>query len=345
MITCLQDPGFCLAASLGVCSYLQAKDANNLEGVVLIKVPRGWEIPEREAAPESVFRDRRTLLKVMGFNGLSALLGRATETKANMDLYPARRNLRYTLDRPITPEYAATSYNNFYEFTTDKQRVKELVSSFKIDPWAVEVTGLIKKPGKYDLDEMLRRFPLEERLYRMRCVEAWSMAVPWTGFPVSALIKHVDPKPEAKYLRLVTANRPDQMPGMHSQPHYPWPYFEALRLDEAMNELALFVTGMYGKPLPKQNGAPIRLIVPWKYGLKSIKSIVALEFTSKKPPTLWNQAQGLEYGWYSNVNPARPHPRWSQATERVLPTGEKRPTLPYNGYHKFVASLYGGKEF
>ena len=312
---------------------------------MLVKVPRGWEIPEREAAPESVFHHRRALLKGMGFAGLTALFEKAAQGAIGADLYPAKRNPRYKLDRPVTPESAATGYNNFYEFTTDKQRVKSLVGSFQVDPWTVDIKGLVHKPGRYDLDRLLRKFPLEERLYRMRCVEAWSMAVPWTGFPVSALIEEVQPKPEAKYLRLVTAHRPDVMPGIRSQSHYPWPYFEALRLDEAMNELALFVTGIYGKPLPKQNGAPIRLIVPWKYGLKSIKSIVTLEFTSRRPPTLWNQAQGLEYGWYSNVNPARPHPRWSQASERVLPTGERRPTLPYNGYHEFVAHLYNGKEF
>lgn len=312
---------------------------------MLTKVPRGWEIPEREATPESVFHNRREILRGMGFIGVSALLGRAAEAATGADLYPAKRNSRYELDRPVTPESAATSYNNFYEFTTNKERVKSLVGNFKIDPWTVEVKGLVNKPGKYNLDDLLRKFPLEERLYRMRCVEAWSMAVPWTGFPVSALIEHVEPKPKAKYLRMVTTYRPDEMPGIRSQTHYPWPYFEALRLDEAMNELALFVTGIYGKPLPKQNGAPIRLIVPWKYGLKSIKSIDVIEFTSEQPPTLWNQAQGLEYGWYSNVNPARPHARWSQASERVLPTGERVKTLPYNGYQEFVAGLYGGKEF
>jgi sulfoxide reductase catalytic subunit YedY len=171
------------------------------------------------------------------------------------------------------------------------------------------------------------------------------MAVPWTGFQISHLIKDVDPKPQAKFIRMVTAYRPDEMPGIKSQRHYPWPYFEALTIEEAMNELALFVTGIYGKPLPKQNGAPFRLITPWKYGLKSIKSIVEIEFTSKRPPTLWNEVGGSEYGWYSNVNPKRPHPRWSQEFDQLIPTGERRPTLMYNGYEQFVASLYNGKEF
>ena len=309
---------------------------------MLVKIPRRWEVPEREAAPETLYQSRRTVLKALGFVGLEALGLKARDLSG---LYPAKRSPKYRLDRPITPQWAATGYNNFYEFTLRKERVKDMVGKFTIDPWTVEVSGLVNNPKKYDFDDLVRRFPLEERLYRMRCVEAWSMAVPWTGFPISALIKEVDPKPDARYVRMVTAHRPNEMPGITSQSHYPWPYFEALRLDEAMNELALFVTGIYGKPLPKQNGAPIRLIVPWKYGLKSIKSIVKIEFTKRKPPTLWNQVAGREYGWYSNVNPKRPHPRWSQATEKVIPDMEVHPTLPYNGYEEFVAHLYHGKEF
>ncbi len=312
---------------------------------MLIRTPRGWEIPEREATPESVYHNRRGILKAMGFLGVQALAARALSAATSDDLYPAKRNAKYKLDRPITPEFAATGFNNFYEFTLDKKRVKDIVGKFVTDPWTVEVKGLVNNPKKYDFDDLVRRFPLEERLYRMRCVEAWSMAVPWTGFPISALIKEVDPQPKAKFIRMVTAHRPDQMPGIGSQPHYPWPYYEALRLDEAMNELAMFVTGIYGKPLPKQNGAPFRLITPWKYGLKSVKSIVEIEFTSKRPGTLWNDVQGTEYGWYSNVNPERPHPRWSQATEKVIPMMEVRPTLPYNGYEEFVGALYNGKEF
>ncbi len=312
---------------------------------MLIKIPRGWEIPEREAAPEDFYLNRRTLLKSMGFVGLGSLMQQAAQAAGSDDLYPAKRNPKYTLDRPVTPDWAATGYNNFYEFTLDKQRVKDLVGPFKTDPWTVEVKGLVNKPGKYDLDDMLRRFPIEERLYRMRCVEAWSMAVPWTGFPISALIKEVDPKPDAQFIRMVTAHRPAEMPGIGRMPEYPWPYFEGLRMDEAMNELALFVTGIYGKPLPKQNGAPFRLIIPWKYGLKSIKSIVEIEFTKRRPPSLWNEVGGTEYGWFSNVNPKRPHPRWSQAQEKVIPSMELRPTLMYNGYEEFVAGIYKGNEF
>jgi sulfoxide reductase catalytic subunit YedY len=311
---------------------------------MLIKKPRGWELPERDATPESVYFGRRKLIKGMGFLGMEALASQAMAA-VDPDLYPADRNTKYTLDRPITSEANATGYNNFYEFTLDKQRVRDLVGRFETEPWKIEVKGLVNKPTTFDIDDLVRKFPLEERLYRFRCVERWAMAVPWTGFQLSHLIKAVDPKPEAKYIRMVTVMRPEQMPGIESQPHYPWPYFEALEIKEAMNELALFVTGIYGKPLPAQNGAPIRLITPWKYGLKSIKSIVEIEFTSKRPPTLWNDIGGREYGWYSNVNPGRPHPRWSQEQDRLLPHGELRDTMIYNGYEEFVGSMYDGKEF
>jgi sulfoxide reductase catalytic subunit YedY len=301
---------------------------------MLIKIPRGWEIPERLATPEGVYLNRRSLLKAAGFLGMSGLLEAA-----------AKQNPEFTLDRPVTPEWAATGYNNFYEFTTEKEQVKNRVGAFVTSPWKIEVTGQVNKPKTFDVDDLVDRMPLEERLYRFRCVEAWSMAVPWTGFPVSALIKEVDPKPQAKFMRMWTAKRPDQMPGIKAQPWYSFPYYEALRLDEAMNPLALFVTGIYGKPLPKQNGAPFRLITPWKYGLKSIKSIVKIEFVSRQPSTFWNDLQSKEYGFYSNVNPKRPHPRWSQAQEKVIPMMELRPTLMYNGYEKWVAGLYKGDEF
>jgi len=312
---------------------------------MLIKIPRGWEIPERDATPESVYFNRRDILRGMGYVGTGALLEQALQAAPAGDLYPAKRNPKYTLDRPLTPEAVATGYNNFYEFTLDKPRVKNLVGNFKIDPWKVEVKGLVNNPKTYDVDDLISRFPLEERLYRFRCVETWAMAVPWTGFNISHLIKEVDPQSDAKYIRMVTAYKPGQMPGIESQRHYPWPYFEALSIEEAMNEMSLFVTGIYGKPLPKQNGAPFRLITPWKYGLKSIKSIVEIEFTKKRPPTLWNKVGPREYGWYSNVDPSKPHPRWSQAMDKIIPHGEERPTLLYNGYEKYVASLYKGNEF
>ena len=314
---------------------------------MLIKKPRGWEIPESRATPEATWFGRRELLKGMGFAGAGALLGSGFDARAAIaeDLYPAKRDASFTLDRPITPEAAGTGYNNFYEFTLDKQRVKDLVGDFEIEPWKVEIKGHVNNPTTFDIDDLVRKFPLEERLYRFRCVEAWAMAVPWTGFRFADLIKYVDPTPKAKFIRMVTAYQPDQMPGIKQMRHYPWPYFEALRIDEAMNDLTLLATGIYGKPMPKQNGAPLRLITPWKYGLKGVKSIVEIEFTANRPPTLWNQVGGTEYGWYSNVDPGRPHPRWSQAEERMIPTGERRPTLLYNGYEKYVTELYNGKEF
>ena len=278
---------------------------------MLIQSPKGWTIPEREATPESVFLNRRKLLHGMGFLGMEALTRQAFA--AGAELYPAKRNAKYTLDRPLTAEPVAIGYNNFYEFTLDKQRVKNMVDAFSIEPWTVKVHGLINNPKTYDIDDLVRAFPLEERLYRFRCVETWAMAVPWTGFQISHLIQAADPKPEAKYIRMVTAMQREAMPGVVSQPHYPWPYYEGLEIKEAMNELALFVTGIYGKPLPKQNGAPIRLMVPWKYGLKSIKSIVEIEFTEKRPPTLWNKVGPTEYGRDSNVDPKKPHPRRPQA--------------------------------
>lgn len=313
---------------------------------MLVKVPRGWEISEGAAASESEYRNRRQFVRALGAAGAGSLLaGSLTGAEESPSLYPAKRNAKYTLDRPLTWEEVATGYNNFYEFTLDKQRVRFEVGKFTIDPWKVKVHGQVNKPQTFDIDDLVRLFPLEERLYRFRCVEAWAMAVPWTGFPMSELIRHVDPKPQARFMKMVTAYRPKEMPGIRSQPHYDWPYQEAMTIEEAMNELALFGTGIYGKPLPKQNGAPIRAIIPWKYGLKNVKSIVEIEFTKKRPPTLWNKAVPTEYGWYSNVNPQKPHPRWSQAQERMIPTGEVRPTLMYNGYEEFVAGLYDGTEY
>jgi sulfoxide reductase catalytic subunit YedY len=308
---------------------------------MLIKIPRGWELPEREATPESVYLNRRQLIRSAGFLGVTGLLKAASEGKG---LYPARRDERFVLDRPVTQQWAAEGYNNFYEFETNKETVKDKVGKFVTRPWSIEVGGLVRRPKTFDIDALERGMPLEERLYRHRCVEAWAMAVPWTGFPFSELVKQVDPAPEAKWVRFVSANRPDQMPGIRSQNWYPWPYFEALRMDEAMNPLTFMVTGLYGRPLPKQNGAPVRMVVPWKYGYKSAKSIVKIEFVEKQPSTFWYRLQPLEYGFYSNVNPHKPHPRWSQATERLIPNGERRPTQMFNGYEKWVAGMYNGTE-
>jgi methionine sulfoxide reductase catalytic subunit len=310
---------------------------------MLIRVPKGWEIAGRLAAPESAWLNRREIVKGLGILGASALAAPAAEPKS---IYPAKRNPDYVLDRPETPEWAATGYNNFYEFhPTDKKAVKDNIGKFVTKPWTIEVTGLVNKPQTLDLDRLVKTMPFEERLYRFRCVERWAMAVPWTGFPMAALIKQLEPKPEAKYLRFVTVSRPEQMPGMKMAPWYKWPYYEALRLDEAMNPMAMFVTGIYGKPLPAQNGAPFRVIVPWKYGYKNPKSIVKIEFTAKKPPTFWNDFASSEYGFYSNIDPGKPHPRWSQAQEQLIPNGEIRKTELYNGYAKWVGALYKGNEY
>ena len=255
-------------------------------------------------------------------------------------LFPAKRNTAYTLDRPLTNEWDATHYNNFYEFTAKKELVASFASRFPSRPWQIDVGGLVRKPQTFDVDDLIRSMPMEERLYRLRCVEAWSMAVPWTGFPMRELVKRVEPTDEARYVRMFTFLNPDLAPGQKKQPWYPWPYFEGLRLDEAMNELTLLVTGIYGNPLPNQHGAPLRLICPWKYGFKSIKSIVKIEFVKEQPATFWNTLNPAEYDFWANVNPAVPHPRWSQATERVLGTSDRVPTLPYNGYGQYVAAMY-----
>lgn len=324
---------------------------------MLIRSRRGWEMPQRLATPEDVYVNRRRFLQAVGLTGLSAL-GLGCESRAESqaaaelgalrglpvpsptaDLYPAKRSARYTLDRPLTRETVAATYNNFYEFSPRKEHVARLVSSFQTRPWQIEVTGLVRKPRTLDIDELVRLMPLEERLYRHRCVEAWSMAVPWTGFPISAFLDLLEPLSSARFMRMLTFNKVDQAPGMRDR-SYPWPYFEGLSLAEASNELALFVTGIYGHELTKQHGAPIRLVVPWKYGYKSIKSIVRIEFTAEQPGTFWSSLIPWEYDFAANVNPAVPHPRWSQAYERVIGTGERRPTLAYNGYAEFVAGLY-----
>jgi sulfoxide reductase catalytic subunit YedY len=316
---------------------------------------RPWEIREGGATPESVFIDRRRLLKAAGFFGLglaglvtsrcgpaknAAIIG-AQEHPPAPELYPARRDAQFSLDRPLTDEAYAASYNNFYEFSTFKSGVYKKSARLRTSPWQVEVAGLVEKPRVFDIAELIRAMTLEERLYRFRCVEAWAMAVPWTGFPLGELIKKVQPLSSAKYVRFVTFMKPDQAP--NQSPSYgPWPYAEGLTMAEAMNELTMMATGIYGHPLPKQHGAPLRLIVPWKYGFKSIKSIVRIEFTADQPRTFWNTNRPREYDFIANVDPAVPHPRWSQATEKLIDSGERRPTLPYNGYGEWVAGLYGG---
>jgi sulfoxide reductase catalytic subunit YedY len=247
------------------------------------------------------------------------------------------------LGSALTPFEAVTNYNNYYEFTTDKEGVAPMSRDFVVRPWTVEVGGLVNKPKTYDVDELIKRFTLEERIYRLRCVEAWSMVIPWQGFALNQLLKEVEPQSSANYVHFVTLLDPKRMPGQ-SSPFYTWPYSEGLRLDEAMNDLTLMATGLYGKNLLPQNGAPLRVVVPWKYGFKSAKAIVKIELVAEQPRTLWSDAAPNEYGFYSNVNPDVSHPRWSQASERRIGEGGRRPTLMFNGYAEQVAALYTGMD-
>lgn len=236
-----------------------------------------------------------------------------------------------------------THYNNFYEFSTDKQAVAALSKDFQTRPWTLEVGGLVANPKTYGVEDLLELFPQEERIYRLRCVEGWSMVIPWNGFPLASLLKEAQPTGDAHYVRFEAVYDPQELPGQKS-PFYPWPYQEGLRLDEAMHDLTILATGLYGEMMPTQNGAPIRLVVPWKYGFKSIKSIVKIELVAEQPATLWNSVAPHEYGFYSNVNPQVPHPRWSQATERRIGELGRRPTLLFNGYAEQVANLYAGMD-
>ncbi len=255
--------------------------------------------------------------------------------------HPGPRHPKFVLDRAMSRESVAASYNNFYEFTEVKDRVWRLVDKFRPRPWTIQVRGRVEKPLELDVEELVRKLGVEERLYRHRCVEAWAMAVPWSGIPMRRFVEMARPLGSARFVRMVSFHRPAEAPGFEASSWYPWPYFEALRLDEATHELAFLATGIYGHPLPKQHGAPIRLVTPWKYGYKSIKSVTLFEFTEAQPKTFWNEVAPKEYGFLSNVNPGIPHPRWSQAEERMIGTGEVLPTRMYNGYGEWVAGLYG----
>jgi sulfoxide reductase catalytic subunit YedY len=316
---------------------------------MLIKIKRGWEMAESQATPESVFHNRRDLLKAMGMGTLLAagagtlplaqsFAAAAPEADPSASLYPAKRNDKYTLDRPLTDEKYSTNYNNFYEYGEDKD-IADRAQQLKIRPWTVEIDGMVEKPITIGIDDLLKQMPLEERLYRHRCVEAWSMAVPWSGFPLKALVDMAKPLSGATYLQMTTFQDSKMAPGQKMF-WYPWPYIEGVTMEEATNELAFLVTGMYGHPVPKQDGAPLRLALPWKYGFKSIKSIVKFSFTNTRPKSYWQKLQASEYGFWANVNPDVPHPRWSQASERVLGTNERKPTLIWNGYGDYVAHLY-----
>ena len=323
----------------------------------------GWQLKENRATTRTAYANRRTFVKALGLGsiGLSALtLGCSPSVRGTPDPdgpldtipdnaprkgYPAARNTTYTVnERGVTDRIVASSYNNFYEFINqgDLKRVWPLTDQYVPFPGTIKVGGLAKKLT-LDIADLIRSMDLEERLYRFRCVEGWSMTIPWTGFPLAKLIARCEPANHARFVRFICINRPEQLPGQAKATWYPWPYFEALRMEEALNELAFVATGLYGEPLPKQNGSPLRLVLPWKYGYKGPKAFVRIEFTRKQPETFWSMLQPREYGFLSNVNPNIPHPRWSQATERFLSAEgveEKIPTQLFNGYDQWVAELY-----
>jgi sulfoxide reductase catalytic subunit YedY len=313
---------------------------------MLIRRPQ--EIPSSEITERSVYLRRREFLSRSIDAGLAAAAlgafgGLATPSVLAGEKLPGVAKSAYVTDEELTPYESATTYNNFYEFGTAKEDPSLYAKDFKTRPWSVTVEGECARPGTYALEDFLKPHALEERIYRLRCVEAWSMVIPWVGFPLGDAIKRFEPTGNAKYVEFTTLLDPDQMPGQR-RPVLDWPYVEGLRMDEAMHPLTLLAVGMYGEVLPNQNGAPLRLVVPWKYGFKSIKSIVKLRFTEEQPGSTWNRAAPGEYGFYSNVNPGRDHPRWSQAKERRIGEFFKRPTLPFNGYADQVASLYTGMD-
>lgn len=314
---------------------------------MLIRSKRRWELPESAATPEAAYLDRRSFIASAGLGAGLVLAGglpgaRAETASPIADLFPAARNGAYTIEREVTPEDVNGNYNNFYEFGTSKN-IAGAAEALKARPWAVTIDGMVEAERTVDVDELIRAMPIEERLYRHRCVEAWSMTIPWTGFPLKALVDYARPLSSATYVRFETFLDTDMAPGQ-SQIWYPWPYVEGLTVAEATNDLAFMVMGAYGKTLGNQFGAPLRLSTPWKYGFKSIKSIVRITFTDERPMSFWEGIQSGEYGFWANVNPEVAHPRWSQASERVLHTNEQIPTQLFNGYAEEVAHLYTGLE-
>ena len=298
-------------------------------------IRRPDDIPSSEITPESVYLDRRRFVGSAGALALGALV--------TPGLLHAESPSRGRQDEKLTSEEDATSYNNYYEFGTSKDDPKETSTAFKPKPWSIEVAGLVAKTKAFAFDDLFRGLPVQDRVFRHRCVEAWSMVIPWQGTPLRDVIARCEPLSSAKFVEFTTLFDPRRMPGQE-RPALPWPYKEALRMDEAMHPLAMLATGMYGKPLPNQNGAPVKLVVPWKYGFKGIKAIVKIRFTEKMPNTTWNDANPGEYGFYANVNPTVDHPRWSQAKERRVGQFLKIATLPFNGYAEQVASLYAGMD-
>jgi methionine sulfoxide reductase catalytic subunit len=309
---------------------------------------KGWELPEGSATPEALVLTRRGFGRgALGLGAGLLLAGTArpafaaTETETDA-FHPYARNPAYAIDRAVTPEEINGHYNNFYEYGTSKS-IAAAAQALKLRPWVLKIDGMVETPREVGIDDLITAMPREERLYRHRCVEAWSMTIPWSGFSLKALLDFAKPLAGAKYVRFETFLDPKMAPGQRA-PFYPWPYVEGLTIEEAANDLAFMVTGAYGKPLAKQFGAPIRLALPWKYGFKSIKSIARISFTDKRPVGLWEALQAREYGFWANVNPEVSHPRWSQATENVLGTNTRIPTKLFNGYGDYVADLYKGME-
>jgi sulfoxide reductase catalytic subunit YedY len=304
-------------------------------------------LPSSEITPREIYFNRRSFLRAAGLAGAGAVLAAcgsppqpAPSTPTGTPAQPAATD--ETSD-PLTEREIVTGFNNFYEFTTSKEGVDELAGGFRTRPWTVEVGGLVHAPGTFAIDDLLTAFPQEERIYRLRCVEAWSMVIPWMGFELGRLLERVEPMTSAAFVGFTTLLDAEQMPGVAAR-SFPWPYTEGLRLDEARHGLTLLASGLYGEPLLPQSGAPLRLVVPWKYGFKSIKSIVRIDLLEQPPATFWNTYAPQEYGFYANVNPGVDHPRWSQATEVRIGTGERRDTLPFNGYAEQVAGLYAGMD-
>ena len=311
---------------------------------MLIGKPR--DLQSSDITPRDSYLGRRDVLAGLGTLGLGlGVLGQGAARAAKLTTIKSPLSIA----EPMTPLKDVTTYNNYYEFGTDKDEPASAAGAFKATPWSVTIDGMVAKPATYTLEDILKPVTLEERIYRMRCVEGWSMVIPWDGFPLADLLKRVEPLGSAKYVAFETVVRPAEMPGQKGafQP-LPWPYREGLRLDEAMHPLTILATGLYGETMPNQNGAPLRLVVPWKYGFKGIKSIVRISLVDKEPPTAWKGQSAVEYGFYSNVNPEVDHPRWSQATERRIGEGgltaKRRPTLKFNGYGEQVASLYAGMD-
>ncbi|HRP96221.1 MAG TPA: protein-methionine-sulfoxide reductase catalytic subunit MsrP [Rhodocyclaceae bacterium] len=327
---------------------------------MLIRRKRSWEIPEHRASGEDLFRNRRRLVQAAAGGIAVAAAGSLWAGRSHAQqgppagdpstgLYPARRRDEFVPAGAVTDEAVFVTYTNYYEFGSSKE-IWQQARELPIRPWTLRIDGAVERPFELDIDDLLARMVLEERVYRLRCVEAWSMVVPWTGFPLQALVTLARPLSHARYLRIESFHKPELASGQRAS-WYPWPYVEGLTIDEAGNELALLATGAYGKPFAQQNGSPLRLVVPWKYGFKSIKGIVRITFTDEQPATFWETVQGREYGFWANVNPEVAHPRWSQATEKFLKSTsdvgffarpEVKPTLPYNGYGEQVAHLYRG---